>query len=180
MKIKVTGWWMIVAVFTSTWMGAGAGEAADPTGILKKPIPDKLVVMTFDDGPASHYNVVAPILKQHGFGGSFYVCDFDSFRTRKDWYLTWRQMREMSKDGLEIGNHTSGHAGGASIQYFKDNHYTGPTVVHLGTLVLAKAAALYGADTARWPVPRAWGRMRTFRFHPLRRWSWISAAGCRW
>jgi len=30
------------------------------------------------------------------------------------------------------------------------NHYTGPTVVQLGTLVLAKPAALYGADTARW------------------------------
>ena len=30
------------------------------------------------------------------------------------------------------------------------NHYTGPTVVQLGTLVLAKAAALYSTDTARW------------------------------
>ncbi len=105
-----------VAIFIST--GARAGESADATGILKKPIPDKLVVLTFDDGPASHYNVVAPILKQLGFGGSFYVCDFDSFRTRKDWYLTWRQMREMAADGFEIGNHTSGHAGGASIGYF--------------------------------------------------------------
>ena len=95
-----------------------AEELADPLGILKKTIPDKLVVLTFDDGPASHYNVVAPILKQHGFGGSFYICDFDSFRTRKDWYLTWQQMREMAANGLEIGNHTSGHAGGASIGYF--------------------------------------------------------------
>ncbi len=98
--------------------GAKADGPADPTGILKKPIPDKLVVLTFDDGPASHYSVVAPILKQHGFSGSFYVCDFDSFRTRKDWYLTWRQMREMAKDGLEIGNHTAGHAGGAAIRPF--------------------------------------------------------------
>lgn len=105
-------------MITSIWNGAIATEIADPTGILKKTIPDKLVVLTFDDGPASHYTVVAPILKQHGFGGSFYVCDFDSFRTRKDWYLTWRQMREMNKDGFEIGNHTSGHAGGASIGYF--------------------------------------------------------------
>ncbi len=107
---------ILLAVAMSTL--SRAGEVADPTGILKKPIPDKLVVLTFDDGPASHYNVVAPILKQHGFGGSFYVCDFDSFRTRKDWYLTWRQMRQMAGNGLEIGNHTSGHAGGASIQYF--------------------------------------------------------------
>jgi hypothetical protein len=40
-----------------------------------------------------------------GLGGTFYVCDFDSFKTRKDWYLTYRQMIEMDADGLEIGNH---------------------------------------------------------------------------
>lgn len=98
--------------------GAGlspAGESAapaDPYGVLRKPIPDKLVVLTFDDGPLSCYTVVAPILKKHGFGGSFYVCDFDSFRTRKDWYLTWRQMKAMADDGLEIGNHSRGHGPG--------------------------------------------------------------------
>ncbi len=101
--------------------GAAIGQTsplADPTGILRKPIPDKLVVLTFDDGPASGFTVVAPILKSFGFGGSFYVCDFDSFRTRKDWYLTWRQMRAMHDAGLEIGNHTTGHAGGAGIGAF--------------------------------------------------------------
>jgi autotransporter-associated beta strand protein len=117
MKNKMTAWRMI-AMAVAALSGSVAGESADPTDIIKKPIPDKLVVLTFDDGPASHYNAVAPILKRHGFSGSFYICDFDSFRTRKDWYLTWRQMREMAADGLEIGNHTSGHAGGASIGYF--------------------------------------------------------------
>jgi len=103
--------------------GLGLAEPAkpgDPTSILRKPIPDKLVVLTFDDGPASHATIVAPILKSLGFGGSFYVCDFDSFSTRKDWYMTWRQMKAMAADGLEIGNHTKGHAGGASIGPFLD------------------------------------------------------------
>jgi autotransporter-associated beta strand protein len=86
--------------------------AADPNGILRKPIPDKIVVLTFDDGPASGYTVVAPILKSLGFNGSFYACDFDSFRTRKDWYLTWRQMRAMADEGFEIGNHSVGHSSG--------------------------------------------------------------------
>jgi len=84
----------------------------DPNGILRKPIPDKLVVLTFDDGCASGYTVVAPILKPLGFNASFYVCDFDSFKTRKDWYLTWRQMIELDRRGFEIGNHTVGHGGG--------------------------------------------------------------------
>jgi autotransporter-associated beta strand protein len=84
----------------------------DPHGVLLKPIPDRLVVLTFDDAPASHATVVAPILKEMGFGGTIYVCDFDSFKTRKDWYLTYRQMNAMHADGLEIGNHTLGHASG--------------------------------------------------------------------
>ena len=84
----------------------------DPEGVRLKPIPDKLIVLTFDDGPASHATVVAPILKSLGFGGTIYVCNFDSFPTRKDWYQTWRQMIAMNADGLEIGNHTRGHGGG--------------------------------------------------------------------
>ena len=84
----------------------------DPNGVLLKPIPDRLVVLTFDDAPASHATVVAPILKEMGFGGSIYVCDFDSFKTRKDWYLTYRQMNAMHADGLEIGNHSLGHHSG--------------------------------------------------------------------
>ncbi|MEI7902231.1 MAG: polysaccharide deacetylase family protein, partial [bacterium] len=81
-------------------------KVGDPMGVLRKPIPDKLVALTFDDGPLSGYTVVAPILKSFGFNGSFYICDFDSFRTRKDWYMTWRQMKAMADQGFDIGNHT--------------------------------------------------------------------------
>ena len=86
--------------------------APDPGGILRKPIPDKLVVLTFDDACASGYTVVAPILEPMGFNASFYVCDFDSFKTRKDWYMTYRQMIDLDRRGFEIGNHTVGHGGG--------------------------------------------------------------------
>ncbi|MEI8107318.1 MAG: autotransporter-associated beta strand repeat-containing protein [Verrucomicrobiota bacterium] len=81
----------------------------DPMGIVKKPIPDKLVVFTFDDGCASHATIAAPLLKKHGFNGTFYVSDAYLFRERKDWYMTWRQIKGMSDDGFEIGNHTRGH-----------------------------------------------------------------------
>ena len=102
------------SLFFGAWLSAqGEGnQNGDPAGILKKPIPDKLIVLTFDDGPLSGYTVAAPILKSHGFGGSFYVCDFDSFQTRKDWYLTFRQMKAMADGGLEIGNHSAGHFSG--------------------------------------------------------------------
>jgi peptidoglycan/xylan/chitin deacetylase (PgdA/CDA1 family) len=44
-----------------TFVGAQPAVAPDPNGVLLKPIPDKLIVLTFDDAPASHYTVVAPI-----------------------------------------------------------------------------------------------------------------------
>ena len=81
----------------------------DPHGIVVKPIPEKLVVLTFDDGCASHAVNVAPTLKPLGFGATFYVSDFASFSTRKDWCLTWRQMRALAVDGFEVGNHSRGH-----------------------------------------------------------------------
>lgn len=100
----------IVAAISLPFIAFGASPAnPDPHGVLRKPIPDKLVVLTFDDGCASHATVVAPILKKYGFGGSFYVCDFDSFWTRKDWYLTWRQMRDLNFKGeIKVGKLTLG------------------------------------------------------------------------
>ena len=44
--------------------------------ILKGPIPEKLVVLTFDDAPASQYDIVAPLLQEYGFGATFFVCEF--------------------------------------------------------------------------------------------------------
>jgi len=71
-----------------------------------------LIVLAFDVAPASHATIVAPILKDLRLGGTTYVCDPDSFRTRKDWYLTYRQMKTMAQNGFEIGNHSMGHGGG--------------------------------------------------------------------
>lgn len=36
-----------------------------------EPVPDKLVVLTFDDSVASQATYVAPLLKKHGFGATF-------------------------------------------------------------------------------------------------------------
>jgi len=88
-------------------------DVPDPYGIVIKPIPEKTVVLTFDDSVASHATVVAPILKKLGFGGSFFICDFDSFNTRKDWYMTWEQIKSLADDGFDVGNHTKGHGGGS-------------------------------------------------------------------
>src|SRR4026208_290715 len=72
-------------------------------------IPDKLVVLTFDDSKASHYTVVRPLLKKYGFGATFFITEGFTFRTNKDDYLTWEQIAELHRDGFEIGNHTRDH-----------------------------------------------------------------------
>jgi len=110
-------------LFLGTVLSAKAegNRPDDPAGVLRKPIPDKLVVVTFDDGPLSGYTVVAPILKSYGFNGSFYVCDFDSFNTRKDWYMTWRQMKALADEGFEIGNHSKGHSPGFDAMMNMEN-----------------------------------------------------------
>ncbi len=72
-------------------------------------VPDRLVVLTFDDASASHYSVVRPLLKRHGFGATFFITEGFSFATNKRDYLTWPQIKELSDDGFEIGNHTRDH-----------------------------------------------------------------------
>ena len=78
--------------------------------ILKKQIPNNLVVLTFDDATASQYSVVAPLLKQFGFGATFFVCEFPSKQKDSLIYMNWRQIKELSKMGFEVANHTRTHA----------------------------------------------------------------------
>src|SRR4026208_766599 len=74
-------------------------------------VPDKLVVLTFDDSKASHYTIVRPVLKKYGFGATFFITEGFTSRTSKDDYLTWDQIAELHRDGFEIGNHTRDHMG---------------------------------------------------------------------
>lgn len=78
--------------------------------IIRKPIPDKLVVLTFDDAPVTHFTNVAPLLKQYGFGATFFVCEFQPNFKDTTKYMTWKQMQQLGKQGFEIANHTHKHA----------------------------------------------------------------------
>ncbi|WP_192085741.1 polysaccharide deacetylase family protein [Algoriphagus sp. Y33] len=78
--------------------------------ILKKPIPDKLIVLTFDDAPASQYAVSAPLLDKFGFGATFFVCEFQPNYADSSLYMNWRQIQALDKMGFEVANHTYTHA----------------------------------------------------------------------
>ena len=74
------------------------------------PIPDKLVVLTFDDGNKSDYTFVAPLLKDYGFGATCCIMTDSWVGKPEDGNrMTWEQIRELDRQGFEIGNHTRGH-----------------------------------------------------------------------
>lgn len=73
-----------------------------------KPVPDKLVVLAFDDAVSNHATFVAPLLKKLGFGASFFVCEFPGFENKKQ-YMTWKQIASLHEMGFEVGNHTLTH-----------------------------------------------------------------------
>ncbi|MCE5325382.1 MAG: polysaccharide deacetylase family protein [Planctomycetaceae bacterium] len=76
-----------------------------------KAIPDRLVVLTFDDGCKSDIEVVAPLLKTYGFGATFYVNDHNGAVSgwKSENYTNWAQIRRLHEMGFEIGNHTARH-----------------------------------------------------------------------
>ncbi len=78
--------------------------------IIKKPIPDKTVILSFDDGVASHYSNVAPLLQDRGFGATFFVCEFPPNFADSTKYMNWRQMQQLDRMGFEVANHTHNHA----------------------------------------------------------------------
>jgi peptidoglycan/xylan/chitin deacetylase (PgdA/CDA1 family) len=83
---------------------------ASPAFTLE-PIPDKLVVLTFDDAAKSHYTVARPLLTKYKFGATFFITEGFDFPTNKKDYMTWEEIAQLHKDGFEIGNHTLDHQG---------------------------------------------------------------------
>ncbi|MCY2982574.1 MAG: polysaccharide deacetylase family protein [Planctomycetota bacterium] len=75
------------------------------------PIPEKLVVLTFDDSAKSHFTVVRPLLLNYGFSATFFITEGFDFKENKRDYMTWDEIAQLHQDGFEIGNHTRDHLG---------------------------------------------------------------------
>jgi len=87
-----------------TFLGSAAAAAA----VSVPEIPGKTVVLTFDDAVKSHRTFVAPLLKELGFGASFFATH--QWMTDPEYFMTWREIAEIHEMGFEIGNHTWTHA----------------------------------------------------------------------
>lgn len=69
-------------------------------------IPHNIVAVTLDDGNANNYLNAFPILKKYKIPATMFVF---SDNIGKGGHLTYLQMREMSKGGIEFGSHTKTH-----------------------------------------------------------------------
>src|SRR2546426_2132440 len=68
----------------------------------------RMVVLTFDDAVKSHRTIVAPLLKDMGFGATFFVTH--RWMDDSDDSLSWEQIAEIHQMGFEIGNHSWTHS----------------------------------------------------------------------
>lgn len=81
--------------------------------------PVKPVVLTFDDGNKSHYLHVLPLLKKFGFKATFFVYPNAIVKKSKR-LLTWNELLEMDRAGMDIQSHTKSHPFLISTRPIKD------------------------------------------------------------
>ncbi len=72
----------------------------------KQELPEKPIILTFDDGYEDNYTVMLPILEAHGMKAVLYMVTNNIGLPD---YLTWEELRDMQERGIEIGSHTANH-----------------------------------------------------------------------
>jgi peptidoglycan/xylan/chitin deacetylase (PgdA/CDA1 family) len=75
---------------------------------LGAPLPEKPVIITFDDGYRDNYENALPLLQAYGFNATFFVLIEVTNQDEAE-YLTWDMMREMHAAGMDIECHARVH-----------------------------------------------------------------------
>lgn len=71
-------------------------------------LPDKPVLLTFDDGYLDNYENAFPILQEFGFTATFFIIT-DLADQGAPGYANWEQLKEMAAAGMRIESHTKNH-----------------------------------------------------------------------
>ena len=74
-----------------------------------QPLPEKPIILTFDDSYIDHYTNVFPMLKEFGFMGVFFVITSTADNNNPA-HLSWDQITEMANTGMRMQAHTKNHA----------------------------------------------------------------------
>lgn len=72
-----------------------------------KAMPEKSIILTIDDGYLSFYTHGWPLLKKYGFRATNFI---QTETVGGGDFMSWEQISELQKAGIEIGNHSASHA----------------------------------------------------------------------
>lgn len=72
------------------------------------PLPERPVIITFDDGYEDNYKNAFPVLKTNGFTATFFILTDVTDRNQPG-YMTWDMLKEMSQAGMSIEVHGREH-----------------------------------------------------------------------
>ena len=76
---------------------------------LGLPLPQRSIVLTFDDGDLSLFEQAWPILQQHNMTATIFMLGSEDRRFMNRPLMSWQQVVEMSRGGIEFGAHTLSH-----------------------------------------------------------------------
>ncbi|HQE91946.1 MAG TPA: polysaccharide deacetylase family protein [Anaerolineae bacterium] len=83
-----------------------------------QPLPEKPIVLTFDDGYKDAYTGALPLLQKYGFVGEFFLLATPAHYESPQ-YLTWADVRAMADAGMSMQAHGRDHydLGGRSYDF---------------------------------------------------------------
>jgi len=71
-----------------------------------RPLPDKPIMLSFDDNDDNQYTTAVPLLKKYGFNATFFIM---TVTIDKENYMTSEQLKDLAKQGYDIQAHTWDH-----------------------------------------------------------------------
>ena len=71
-------------------------------------LPDKAVILTFDDGYRDNFVSAFPLLLKYGFTATFFI-NTQPIQDKYPAYMIWEQVEEMSRQGMDIESHSHSH-----------------------------------------------------------------------
>ena len=125
-----------------------AGELIDV--LDRGHLPQRVAVLTFDDGYADAADVVTPLLARHGARATFFV-NAGTIGLRN--HLTWRNLRAMRSAGNEIGAHGMYHLDLSTLDRAGQMHEAGDCVARIERFIgfrpvsYAYASGAYNSTT---------------------------------